>query len=202
MWYFALFISSILGACIPYTLDNECYTFTSNYYDSTGIPANIIYNLSIGQLISDSRMISPAQCRRSLIWYLCSLAFPPCNSSCSIDQPSCNIINTECMGIYNLSCSSLPTDCNRSTDLVQVINHPIPVETCWQSENTTIPCCTYPFIKNNEEECVSQCGYNLPYFFEHGYGTVQVVCQILFYIFVWSGLGFLIFVFVPLLISF
>ena len=28
------------------------------------------------------------------------------------------------------------------------------------------------------------------------------VCQILFYIFVWSGLGFLIFVFVPLLISF
>jgi hypothetical protein len=194
-----LFISLISTQCVPFTLqDTECsYLGKASYYNTFNVSQATIFNY-IALQISDLRMIQPAECRRALVWYSCSLAFPSCTDTgpCSLDYSSCMAINEACTGLFNLTCP--PNNCNLTTELH--LDQSVPVLTCLDSNRTTIPCCPSPFAMDGE--CILKCGYNLPYFFPPGYGTVQKVCQILFYIIVWMGFIFMIYVYAPLVISF
>lgn len=194
-----LFTILISSQCVPFTLNNtECsFLNRTTYYNIFNIPESILFDY-ISLQISDVRMIQPLECRRALIWYICSQAFPICGDigPCSTDYDSCMQINDACNGVFSLNCSS--DNCNIKYEL----ENPIPVLTCLQSNNVTIPCCPTPFEMDSEGECILACNYNLPYFFPPNYDMVQHVCQIIFYIIVWIGLLFMIFVYAPLVISF
>src|SRR5579872_5605375 len=112
--------------CVPFTLQNtECsYLDKTTYYNTFNVSQDILFDY-ISLPISDLRMIQPAECRRALVWYLCSQAFPSCTDTgpCSLDQNSCNQINEACTGLFNLTCPS--NNCN-----LTVTTEPIPVLTC------------------------------------------------------------------------
>jgi len=156
--------------CFEYTLQNEC----AEVVDETWVPKDMqddVFEL-IQMNISDTRMFAP-ECRRSLIWVLCSYAFgggDDCDSNDFIHgdsndySNSCEEVNERCGGpllnCYGTAASGKSGVVLKSGESFSFPSSipPIAVETCLQDPDTTITCCPDPFTRSlNTLECVVQC---------------------------------------------
>ena len=179
--------------CFSFQLENEC----SEVIQRTFIPKEEQENewKQIEMQISDIRMLN-YDCRRPLVWFLCSSVFGECGSENQTDtdiNPSlCEEVNEECGGdILDCSNDQSPFVLSRIvSSLPSSFSSPIPVITCLENPNTHIECCPDPYtLSSITEECVISCP---PTFYKEQEGLL-----IANYVFFFFSFGVLILAFIP-----